>query len=319
MDDKLLGKYVSGDASDSERQQVVNWIYEDDSHMREYLKQRRLYDYSLWGAEMPKDEKKTNPNMKVVFGGKAFLSFLKVAAVVTLVFLVCYQWLSGNAGKNDTSLASEQTIYVPAGQRAELTLADGTKVWLNSCSKLVFPSNFAGKTRNVTLDGEGFFAVAKNKKKPFIVETKAYNIEVTGTKFNVIAYSNDSIWETALLEGGVNLFKKSDDGSSHVMRPGTKLSLKNDILTRSEIDDLEYYRWREGLICFSNISIQQLFKKFENYFDVKFIVRNKSVLSSRFSGKFRTSDGVDHAMKVLKLKQKFSYTRIEENNIIIIE
>lgn len=86
-----------------------------------------------------------------------------------------------------------------------MTLADGTKVWLNSRSSLKFPTNFQGKSRNVILDGEGFFTVAKNKEVPFIVKTKKYDVKVLGTEFNILAYSTDSIWETSLLEGSVEI------------------------------------------------------------------------------------------------------------------
>ena len=88
-----------------------------------------------------------------------------------------------------------QSIYVPAGQRAELMLADGTKVWLNSRSTLTFPGSFKGNIRNVKLDGEGYFAVTKNVEQPFIVETNKCNVKVLGTELNVMAYAADSVWE----------------------------------------------------------------------------------------------------------------------------
>lgn len=88
-------------------------------------------------------------------------------------------------------------MYLPA-QRAELMLSDGTKVWLNSLSTLTFPGHFNGDIRNVKLDGEGYFAVTKNAKQPFIVETNKCNVKVLGTEFNVMAYATDNIWGNGL-------------------------------------------------------------------------------------------------------------------------
>ena len=106
-----------------------------------------------------------------------------------------------------------QTVVVPAGQHAELYLADGTHVWLNSGSRLTFPGRFSKKVRHVELDGEGYFKVSSNIKQPFIVGTNRCNIRVLGTEFNVLAYEKDSIWETALLEGAVEILQKKSEVS----------------------------------------------------------------------------------------------------------
>ena len=104
---------------------------------------------------------------------------------------------------------------VPAGQRVELVLEDGTRVWLNSKSKLTYPTSFGKKEREVILDGEGYFEVTKNEKAPFIVKTHKYDIKVLGTTFNISAYQNKlSAFETSLLEGAVEVF--SSNNTEHV-------------------------------------------------------------------------------------------------------
>ena len=94
-----------------------------------------------------------------------------------------------------------KAIHVPSGQRAELTLSDGTRVCLNSNTTLTFPDHFDRKERRVTLDGEGYFQVAKNEKKPFIVQAKEYEVRVLGTEFNVMMYKDQDFFETVLLKG----------------------------------------------------------------------------------------------------------------------
>ncbi len=98
-----------------------------------------------------------------------------------------------------------QSIYVPTGQRVNITLSDGTNVWLNARTKIVYPAVFDKSVRQVAVDGEAYFDVAKDKKRPFIVETGKCNMEVLGTKFNVEGYSDKDDFEVTLMEGSVRV------------------------------------------------------------------------------------------------------------------
>ena len=103
-----------------------------------------------------------------------------------------------------------QTITVPAGQRINITLVDGTNVWLNARTSLSYPVKFGKNNRQVVLDGEAYFDVTKDKSKPFIVQTDNYNVEVLGTKFDVNAYSETGEFETTLMSGSVKVASASD-------------------------------------------------------------------------------------------------------------
>lgn len=187
-------------------------------------------------------------------------------------------------------------------------LSDGTKVWLNSRSSLIFPTNFNSDTRNVKLDGEGYFIVTKNAKQPFVVETNKGNVKVLGTEFNVIAYSIDSIWETSLLKGSVEiLIPKSVDKVK--LEPNTMVRLIDNKLVKDHIKETDYFLWREGLLCFNNISVQNMIEKLKLYYGVNIIVNNTKIYRKRYTGKFRTKDGVEHVLKVLKLNNNFTYKK----------
>ena len=166
MEDNLLYKYISGEASETEKKEVTEWIQESPEHLHEYLTQRKLYNIALW-QDTPIDKNNANKG-KVFILRKVAYSIVKIAALVAIVLLVTY--IKGTDKKAEE--ITYQSIYVPAGQRAELMLADGTKVWLNSRSTLKFPTSFLKESRNVILDGEGFFKVTKNKKSPFIVSIR---------------------------------------------------------------------------------------------------------------------------------------------------
>lgn len=307
--DELLMKYIKGETTPEEREKVVRWLDEDPEHIHQYRSLRKLYDISLWSPiEESQQEKKQTRILKPVW-----IEFLKVAAVILITFLgtkAFFDW------KEDP--VKMQTVIVPAGQRAELLLADGTKVWLNSRSKLKFPDRFQKDARNVELDGEGYFEVTHKEEAPFTVHTSRYDVKVLGTEFNVKAYNSKNQFETSLLKGCVEV---SDANKSQIvrLRPDEKVISDGRQLIRSVILDKNYFRWKEGLLCLDDESIGGLIDKLELYYDVKIIVQQASLMKYHYSGKFRISDGVEHVLKVLQLKHKFTYTKDEEQNLIIIK
>lgn len=307
MDTELLQRYIAGDVTEAEQKQVTEWIDKSPEHLREYMAQRKLYDITLWRTESEAEEGRTE---KRIGWKKSVWELLKIAAVVMLVLLGNHYWW----GRQEQADAL-QSVYVPAGQRAELILADGTKVWLNSRSRLIFPAVFDKDTRSVKLDGEGYFAVKSDAEHPFVVNTSKGDVRVLGTEFNVIAYASDSIWETSLLKGKVEIMVQ-DTGM--VLEPNTKASLQGDRLVKSPIGEVDYFRWREGLICFSDISLADMMEKLELYYGVEIVVNNRTILHNRYTGKFRTGDGIEHVLRVLKLNNRFTYTKDDETNVITI-
>ena len=182
MNPELLQKYIAGNATEVEKQRVTGWIQENPENMREYMAQRKLHDMALWRTEPVAEE---NSRERKHFSLRGIcMEAAKIAAVLAIVLLGTHYWTGKHQVPEDKTW---QSIYVPAGQRAELMLADGTKVWLSSRSTLTFPGSFKGDIRNVKLDGEGYFAVTKNVEQPFIVETNKCNVKVLGTEFNVMA------------------------------------------------------------------------------------------------------------------------------------
>ena len=209
-----------------------------------------------------------------------------------------------------------QEISVPRGQRVNITLSDGTLVWLNSLTKISYNPSFSGDKRMVHLDGEAYFEVKRNEKKPFIVQTSKGDIEVLGTKFNVEAYTSSPKLVTSLMEGSV---KFSAGARSIVLKPLQKVLLTDGIMLLSNITSLDDYTWRDGLMSFTNASFEELMEKFEKYYGYKIIIENQKVKNLRRSGKFRLSDGINYALYVLKKDMNFSYTRDITDSIITIK
>mgnify|MGYP005803465745 FL=1 len=313
MNPELLQKYIAGNATEAEKQRVTKWIQENPENMREYMAQRKLHDMVLWRTEPVAEE---NSREKKHFSLRGVcMEAAKIAAVLAIVLLGTHYWTGKHQVPEDKTW---QSIYVPAGQRAELMLADGTKVWLNSRSTLTFPGSFKGNIRNVKLDGEGYFAVTKNVEQPFIVETNKCNVKVLGTEFNVMAYAADSVWETSLLEGAVEILVPGSNNSGMRLEPNMMASLKGNRLVKGRIKEADYFLWREGLLCFNDISVRDMIEKLKLYDGVDIVVNNTRILKNRYTGKFRTKDGVEHVLKVLKLNNKFTYTKDDETNVITI-
>lgn len=335
--EELLQRYIRGDVSEEEKRQLIDWLDRRPENRREYLALRKLYDISLWnageagtkascatentttpgstGKSTADETAKQRPEKS---GRPATLrriatEIVKIAAILVIGFFGA-RYLFTDGPDNPRM----QTIRVPAGQRAQLTLADGTGVWLNSRSTLTFPDRFEAGSRQVTLDGEGYFTVAHDEKKPFTVKTGRYDIRVLGTEFNVKAYHDSQLFETALLKGSVEIASAGNRAALR-LKPNQQASLAGGKLVTTTIPDSNYFKWKEGLFSFENETVENLIEKLQLYYDIRIEVRRPALLRHRYSGKFRIKDGIEHVLKVLQLKHTFTYTKDEELNLIIIE
>lgn len=308
MDKELLYRFFEDKATLDEEKRVRKWMEASSENYDLFFEERKLFD----AITLLADENQISSNHgKAVF--KLWANrLMKVAAVVavTLISTLSYQYLV----KEDKLVM--QKITVPSGQRIHLELSDGTIVWLNSRTTIQYPAIFVGENRVVKIDGEAYFEVAHNKKKPFIVETAKGNVEVLGTKFDVEAYSENNSFVTSLMEGSV---KVVSDGQELVLKPEQMSYIHNGELKVAPIEDYNMYKWREGLISFKDTSFPSIMSKFEKCYGVTIKIENPRVVNYRCTGKFRQSDGVLYALRVLQKDVRFSFERDENNHIIYIK
>lgn len=175
------------------------------------------------------------------------------------------------------------TLTVPRCCEYRMVLADGTQVWLNSESELRFPVNFTGNERRVFLKGEAYFQVAKDETKPFRVETGALEIEALGTQFDVNAYRDNGQWMTTLVEGRVRV---SVGGTKQtcVLEPGKQALLHNNVLTVSDANVEEITGWKEGRFVFRNMTMENIARQLERWYDVEIGFPDVVVRYYRFTG-----------------------------------
>ncbi|MDR1884201.1 MAG: FecR family protein [Prevotella sp.] len=321
MDHDILQRYIEGNSSRQEKEEVARWLDADEKHMQEFLLLRNIHDAALWSNKntFPKvkdeehfNENKNNKKKKKI---KAVREFLKIAAVFLLA-LGCYHLFLSPKLHLSNSNTAFQTVYAPEGQRAEIVLSDGSKVWLNSKSSLTFPNRFAGTDRLVELNGEAYFDVTHDETKKFIVQTETYRIKVHGTEFNVNAYNNSDHFETALINGAVEVVSNSTN-KSVMLSPNSRVYAENDNLVLADITSQDQFLWKKGILYFDSQTVMSIIKKLELYYDVNIDVKNEDLLTHYYTGKFWIKDGIEHVLKVLQLRHNFEYTRDDMNNIII--
>lgn len=207
------------------------------------------------------------------------------------------------------------TVLVPYGKRAHLSLADGTLVWLNSGSKLIYPTAFNTKSREVFLEGEGIFDVAHNAAKPFFVRAaNNYSVRVLGTLFNVSCYTADAKVSTALLRGKVQVAyaKKgffNRDTLQAVLKPGMIAALdKKSQTIKTTVQDVEpLFSWRKGYYEFSQQKLPLVLEKLTRYYNVTFVVNNQKNQDETYSGAFKLNDDLDKVVKTLEATTGFEF------------
>ena len=234
--------------------------------------------------------------------------------------------LGGSKSVNQNASKDEKQVYntliVPYGKRSEILLSDGSKVWLNSGSKLVFPASFKGDRREVFLEGEGIFEVAHNKEKPFIVKSNNHEVEVLGTVFNITNYPDEGTIKTVLKSGSIQLNYKNDSffasKKSIKITPGTMAVFsKNEKNIKTNTVAVEkYFSWREGIFMVENDSFNTIAKKISRYYNVEITIEDKSLAKELFSGHLDVKESVDQVLKTIQLTTDFDYN-INNNSITI--
>lgn len=311
MDQELLKKYITGDASPDEKEEIVRWVNVDKKNMTELFALHKLHNITIWQQKQERTENKKRRYSKWTI----IQRIASIAAIFVILLGSGFYILHLKQQIPDTTM---QTMYVPAGQRAELILSDGTSVWLNAGSTFSFPTIFSKNSREVKLDGEGYFNVKKDEQRTFVVKTSSYDVKVLGTEFNVFAYGKSPLFEVSLIKGAVEIMAK-DTNEKIKLEPNTMVYLFAEKLNKKIINNFDNILWKDGLISFDDEPIEKMIDKLELYYDVHIIIQNASVAKQKYTGKFRTKDGIEHMLKVFQLKDKFTYEKNDETNTIVIK
>ncbi|MDR1331060.1 MAG: FecR domain-containing protein [Tannerella sp.] len=221
-----------------------------------------------------------------------------------------------SAGRNEP--VAMQTLYVPAGQRVNLTLDDGSAVWLNANTKLTYPAVFSGRERSVKLEGEAYFDVARDARRPFTVSSGEVDVRVLGTSFNVCNYPDEAFSRISLVEGSLQVHTRGDESAGVVLSPGSEALVRDRNISVAAIPDRNRFLWTKGIYSFENETFANILKKLELYYDIRIEVRDEAMLQWRYTVKFRQRDGIREILRLMQQIHRFSMTVDEENNAITV-
>lgn len=316
MDQKIIDKVLSKTASPDEARQVAAWFATDEG--QKYFSQR--YDresYFLnekiiteWSDhEIPTERMKVRFFSLLKMRIRTFRFRVAAAVIIPFIFLAgAFTFVANRTGVFSSEEMAE--IVVPYGEQVQVVLQDGTIVQLNSGSHLQYPKSFGLFSRKVKLAGEAYFSVAKETGRPFIVNLNEINVKVTGTHFNVKAYSEDEKIRVTLEEGSVNIADNDNNIYSLKVGQSAEYDKKSGICTISKVPDMSLYTsWRTKSLNFYRTPLRDIIKTLERQYEVKFNVNDSAILDYRFSiltSKINLEEVLNDLEKVSKVKFKLN-------------
>lgn len=322
LNSELILKHLSGQTTDEEIEQLTSWVNESAENENQFAEMQNSYIF-LASTLSPDNRKSAfneiinQINNKKEKKGISVKRIYSIAASVLFpVLLVASLWYYQGvfADKNEPELFTE--IVAPPKHNSQITLSDGTQVWLSPESKLRYGQNYGKKTRNVILDGEGYFEVTKNHEKPFTVETGHLKVKVLGTSFNLEAYNNETLVRTTLVRGSLQI--ESELISKEVLlSPGDRISLDlNSKQLTSEKVNTEIYRLvKEGMIIFKRNTLAEVCRKLERWFMIPVELNGADNQDLLFTAKFQ-DEPVEKILQILDLTIPINY-QIMNDKIVI--
>ena len=222
------------------------------------------------------------------------------------------------AGNTVTGASAFNTMSTPRGGQYQLTLADGTKVWLNAASSITFPVAFAGNERKVVVNGEAYFEVAHDARKPFIVSTGNQEITVLGTHFNVKAYDDDAGISTTLLAGRIRI-KNLTSGKADLLSPGQQAKIYRDKsgINIKTVNTDDVMSWKNGYFLFDNQEIKSIMKIMSRWYDVDIEYKNSNK-HDRFGGTFSRSSNMSEILNNLERIGNIHF-KMEAKKVIVLD
>ena len=324
----LLRHYLEyGDNADV-REMLCEWFLEHDSEAEFALPEddpvgeelHAFWERSLHeSAPQRTVDERYRALSERVFGRRPQLRKLwrwtsQAAAILLIPLVVCvYLYTSRQAPERPEWVE----VYAPYGQTREVTLPDGSHVWLNSGTYVFYPDRF-DRERQLFVSGEVYMDVTKDPERPFRVDTRSVSIRVLGTRFNVRSYNEDKYVETSLVEGSVSLGLKHD-GSTIRMTPGDKILVDNvtNAVVRERFDCAHYSSWRDGFHPFRHKTLGEIVRDLERIFDVQIVIRDAWLLDEGYFASFASGWKIDELLDALNIHHTLRIRR--DGRIIEIE
>lgn len=324
MDYSLINKYLRGIATEKEVGEIFMWIKSSSSNKSEFLKYKQAWALTAKSNKnldiaWTKVQRQTTGKNRTRFLLQNMMKYAAIFIVILGVGMVLQHVLTERSSHENLAYLETVKIDAPLGQITNINLPDGTTVVLNSGSTLSYNIPFLNSVRNVKLEGEAYFAVAKDSEHLFIVETQSVDLKVYGTSFNVEAYPEDKHVNTTLVEGSLGVISKKGEEMVRLV-PGENAKYEKNLakLTVSEVDIALYMSWKEGFVSFRNERLEDIATKIERMYDVEIIIRNKKLRDELYSGTILRNKPLNQILEIL-LTASIKYeivTRADQSRLI---
>ena len=319
-----LIKYFSGKLSADELKKVADWMKDpkNESEVRGMLGNIWTHADIEFTGEKPDFEillSRIHSGMHNRLGKAAgyvrlkmiYRSFSRIAAILIfpLLFLTVYFYLKNEVPLNaDTANIIQQEIYTKPGTLSKITLADGTLVWLHDGTTLRYPERFGKDQRQVFVDGEAYFEVVSDPDCPFVVENPMMETVVTGTKFNLNAYSADQFFEATLIEGKIQLQKGQD---YYRMEPGQQIQFddKTEKVSKLEVNPYLSTAWINGKLIMQDEPLSIAVKKISRWYNIEIILQDPE-LQNYFLTATIENEKPEQTLKLISMALPVDYTTI---------
>ncbi len=328
MHQDLYKRFLKNECSDTEVEEILKWFqnnigsYLEVNQFKEIWDEYIFSDKSIEGSEAEKmldkihhkinikESEKFNERKEAEskYGKKMHILityFSRIAAILFLPLLFTLFYINNFNIRNSNLLKELVDLKVPAGSIMHQIFPDSSEVWLNQGSKISYPRVFNNNTRKVYLDGEGYFKIAHNLHKPFIVEVNHIEIVAMGTEFNIRAYPKDGSIETTLVEGRVTVQKESQNSKSSNkifdMVPGQRLvfDINSNNYTCTQVYTENYTSWKNDELTFKHATLKEILRRLAFRNNVEFIVLDKELEKLTYNATF-TDETLPQMLELLK-------------------
>ena len=326
--EELIFKYLNKELTEKERQQLQDWLELQEENRAIFSKLTSYYknDESVlsdFKNEVWEDvNRKLSGTNKEGFAPSSSIGWaiiLKIAAVLVILsasVLIANQFQTDSQPKSEDVIVGTILKEAPLGMKITTKLPDGSLVYLNSGSKISYPEEFQGQTRKVSLEGEAFFEVKHNPKKPFLVNMGDNEVRVLGTSFNIRSYAIDSAVYVSVASGRVSYSIPS--GDEVILEPdrmATYIPSKGS-LTTDEVNELQAFGWKSKELYFNDLTLDKVVTELERWYGVEIIydgLASKGTYSEKFS-----NPTIKEVLQSLSFVYRFEFT-IEGKEITLSE
>ena len=333
----IILKYLEKNASPEEIQQLRTWIAQSKQHADYFQEIRNIWDITSGGDPETIDVKKALEKVKgrinlppvrkrnteaeeASWKKTRFITyFQRIAAILILPVLIALTVYISKSNQQKPLIAFNEVV-APYGMVSNLTLPDGSKVWLNGGSSLKYPTVFAEKAREVQMSGEAYFEVHADKEHPFTVNTGTLKVTATGTAFNVSSLTKSKEETVTLIKGKVSV---ANDKIVKQLLPGQQLSYEKGTaeMKITDIDPFQYISWKDGILAFRDDSLEVIFRRLEQTYNVRFILKDPSINKYTYRATFKDetlNDILNYRVMSIPITFRKAETGREENDSISI-